>query len=97
MMWVSLDKNSTTLTDSLQEFKGVRDKLEDLVPWLTTLKESLTRASDDSQEAERREQLKRSVSSLDYLLAQANHLQDPRGYREDVSSIVGEKERMSNP
>ena len=59
---VSSNNNATTLTDSHQEFGDVKDKLMDLVPWLTTLRESLTEASNDPREAERREQLKRSVT-----------------------------------
>ena len=59
--------NSITLTGSPQEFKDVKDKLVDLVPWLTTLNESLTKASSDPQEMKRREQLKRFVLCLTYL------------------------------
>jgi hypothetical protein len=47
------------LTDSPQEIKDVKEKLEDLARWLAKLKDSLmnTNTDDDCEEAERRAQL----------------------------------------
>ncbi|KAF9781009.1 hypothetical protein BJ322DRAFT_1082678 [Thelephora terrestris] len=47
------------------QFKDVEDKLKDLIPWLTKLKETLTKAESDPKEAERREQLKRSLEDIE--------------------------------
>jgi len=55
------------LTDSLQESQGVTGNLEDLILWVATLKDNLTNASGDPEEAERREKLKQFVLHLDYL------------------------------
>jgi len=51
-----------------QQIQDVKDKLEDLVPWVTKLEDSLTKpgAGDDSEEATRREQLKRFVLCIWY-------------------------------
>ena len=61
------DKISTITDGYTQELKGVKEKLEDLVPWLTALDECLKKANSDPQEAERREKLKRSVLHIGYL------------------------------
>ena len=47
----------------LQESKDVKDKLEELILWLTKLLESLAKAggNEDQQEVERRAQLARSA------------------------------------
>jgi len=47
------------LTDSSQQIQDVKDKLEDLSPWVVKLKVSLTMVDpkDDREEAERRTQL----------------------------------------
>jgi hypothetical protein len=52
---------SLSLTDSSQEIKDVKEKLEDLVHWLAKLKDSLmnTNADGDHEEVERRAQLER--------------------------------------
>lgn len=50
---------STSLMGSSQEIQDVKDKLEDLVPWVTKLQGSLTNpnTSGDLEEVERRTQL----------------------------------------
>jgi len=50
--------------DYPQQFQDVKDKLEDLVPWATKLKDGLTKANakDDREEEERRAQLAKFVS-----------------------------------
>jgi len=60
-----------TLTDSSQQIQDVKDKLEDLIPWVDKLKVSLTKvdAKDDRDEVERRTQLAKSVLWLCYLVA----------------------------
>ena len=53
-----------SLTRSCQEFKDVEEKLGDLIPWLMKLKESVAtaRPGDNSEDAERTEQLTRFAS-----------------------------------
>jgi len=55
--------------DSPQQFQDVKDKLEDLVPWVTKFKDALTKADakDDREEVERRAQLAKFVSHLWYV------------------------------
>ena len=52
-------------TDFSQQSRDVKDKLEQFIPWLTKLLESLAKpnASDDSQEVERRAELARLASN----------------------------------
>lgn len=57
-----------SLTQQPQQSKDVEAKLKDLIPWLTQLRDNLTKANSDPEEAERREQLKLSVLHLDHLL-----------------------------
>ena len=47
-----------------QQSKDVEEKLEELIPWLTKLKDGVTTpgADDNHEEAERRERLARFVS-----------------------------------
>ena len=49
--------------NSSQQIQDVKDKLEDLVPWVTKLEDSLMKPGmkDDCEEAERREELKKFV------------------------------------
>ena len=51
------------LIDFPQECGDVKDKLDELIPWLTKLLESLAKVdgNEDQQEVERRTQLARSV------------------------------------
>ena len=60
--------SSPSLTDYPQEIRDVKDKLEDLTPWVIKLKDSLTKAyaKDDREEVERRGQLEKSVSHLSH-------------------------------
>jgi len=53
------------LTDFSQQSKDVNDKLNELIPWLTKLREGLAKvdANDDQQEVERRIQLARLASN----------------------------------
>ena len=53
-----------SLTSIFQECKDVEEKLRDLIPWLTKLKGSMmtTRADENHEDVERREQLTRSVT-----------------------------------
>jgi len=55
--------------DPAQQFQDVKDKLEDLVPWVTKLKDALTKADakDDREEVNRRAQLAKFVSHLWYI------------------------------
>ena len=57
---------STSPMYFLQEVQDVKDKLEDLIPWVTKLKGSLAVANpkDDREEAERRTQLTKFASHL---------------------------------
>ena len=59
----------TPLTDSSQQIQDVKDKLEDLIPWVDKLKVSLTKADakDDPEEEERRTQLAKFVPYIGYL------------------------------
>jgi len=52
-----LDNAPTPLTASYQQSKDVEDKLVDLIPWLTKLKDNATSATADGnhEEAKRRE------------------------------------------
>jgi hypothetical protein len=51
------------LTDFSQQANDVKDKLEELIPWLTKLLEGLAKvdATEDQQEVERRTELARLV------------------------------------
>ena len=56
----------TFLMDYSQQIQDVKDKLEDLIPWLAKLRDSLmeVNANDDREEVERRVQLAKFVSHL---------------------------------
>jgi len=49
------------LTDLIQQSEDVKDRLEQLIPWLTKLRENLAKANpdEDQQEIERRARLER--------------------------------------
>jgi len=69
-MYIHTESNpSTSLTGSSQQIQDVKDKLEDLIPWVAKLEGSLTKpgAEDDCEEMERREQLKRSALRIWHL------------------------------
>jgi len=52
-----------SLTDPSQQIQDVKDKLEDLVPWVIKLKDTLTAANaKDDHEEERRAQLAKFAS-----------------------------------
>lgn len=52
----------------LQQIQDVKDKLEDLIPWVAKLEETLMRSNaKDPDEVERRTQLEGFVPSLFYL------------------------------
>jgi len=55
----------TLLTYPSQQIQDVKDKLEDLVPWVSKLKDTLTAANgkDDREEEERRVQLAKFAPS----------------------------------
>ena len=59
--YVSVESPTISLTCPSQGYKDVEAKLEDLVLWLTRLKNTVTTTSvgDNREEAERREQLTR--------------------------------------
>jgi len=59
-----LENAPTPLTASYQQSKEVEDKLADLIPWLTKLKENATSATADGnhEEAKRREILTQCVA-----------------------------------
>jgi len=81
--------------DSPQQFQDVKDKLEDLVPWVTKLKDSLTEdnAKDDREE-ERRAQLAKFVSrSVTNISSRWTDLLQVLGcHQEEGSSIVGKRD-----
>ena len=56
--------------NTTQEYNGVKDKLDDLIPWLEQLLVTLAKADPNNgrEEAERRSQLERSVSHLELLV-----------------------------
>jgi len=56
----------------------VKDKLDDLVPWLHKLLDTLAKVNPDSdrEEAERRSQLAKFVSCPEYLIHQKLNLHD---------------------
>jgi hypothetical protein len=58
-----------SLTRPSQQSKDVKEKLEELIPWLTKLKDGVTTPSADNnhEEAERREQLTQFVSYPYYI------------------------------
>ena len=62
-MCVILHVSWARVTGSSQECKDVKDKLEELIPWLTKLLESLAKVDPkgDQQETERRTELARSA------------------------------------
>ena len=68
--------SSTSLMNSPQEIQDVKDKLEDLTPWVTKLKDGLvnTAAKGDHKEAERRTQLAKFASHLRSLTTITNLL-----------------------
>ena len=69
MMYAHAEEHpSTSLTDSPQQVQDVKDKLEDLIPWVDKLEDSLTKtgAGVDSEEVERLEQLKRFAPHIWY-------------------------------
>jgi len=54
--------------DSSQQIQDVQDKLEDLIPWVAKLEDTLTKAdTKDHEEVERRTQLEKFVLHLYYL------------------------------
>jgi len=58
------------LTHLPQQIKDIEDKLGDLIPWLTKLKDTVTKTGvdGDHEEAVRRERLTRFASHLRYLI-----------------------------
>jgi hypothetical protein len=63
-MCVGVRWPSIPLTIANQQCNDVKDKLNDLIPWLEKLLESLAKVNqdDDREEVERRSQLARFVS-----------------------------------
>jgi len=63
--YVITNRSETLLTYLLQQSRDVKDKLEQFIPWLTKLLESLAKVdpNGDQQEVERRSQMARLVSS----------------------------------
>ena len=70
------DRTAIPLSHSSQESKDVKDKLGDLVLWLTKLKDGVltTSADENREEAERRAQLTRFALHPSHLLNQTDHL-----------------------
>jgi len=68
-MYVPVESHpSALLMESLQQIQDVKDKLEDLIPWVAKLEDSLTKANTkDQEEVERRRQLEKFASHLCYL------------------------------
>ena len=68
-MWVIFHVSWARVTGSSQECKDVKDKLEELIPWLTKLLEGLAKVdpNGDQQEAERRTELARFAQNQRYL------------------------------
>ena len=63
-MCVISNFSRASIIDSSQESEDVRDKLEELVPWVMKLREDLGKVgpNEDLQEVERRTQLARLAS-----------------------------------
>jgi len=59
------NRTEAILTDLIQQSEDIKDKLEDLIPWLTKLLGSLAEVdpNEDQQEVERRTQLARLVAN----------------------------------
>jgi len=68
-MWVRVRRyRSAPLTDPPQQIQDVKGKLEDLIPWVAKLEDTLMKADvEDHGEAERRTQLGRFESHICYL------------------------------
>ena len=65
----SLSNNhSTPPTNAAQEYNDVKDKLDDLIPWLKKLLDTLAKVNpdDDREEVERRSQLTKCVSCPEF-------------------------------
>jgi len=64
-MYAISNRTEAMLTDLVQQSEDIKDKLEELIPWLTKLLESLAKVdpNEDQQEVERRTQLARSVTN----------------------------------
>jgi len=64
-MYAISNRTEAMLTDFVQQSEDIKDKLEELIPWLTKLLESLAKVdpNEDQQEVERRTQLSRSVTN----------------------------------
>lgn len=59
---------SPSLTDHSQQIQDVKDRLEELIPWVAKLEGTLTKANaKDRDEAERRTQLEKFASHLTYI------------------------------
>ena len=67
------------LTHGSQQSKDIEEKLGDLIPWLTKLKDSVATPSADGnlEEAERRKQLTQLVSHLFHLVDSSQPSADP--------------------
>ena len=51
--------------ESFKQIQDVKDKLEDLIPWVAKLEQTLTKTNaEDSEEVERQMQLRRSASQI---------------------------------
>ena len=64
-MYAMQNHTEALLTDFFQQSKDVKDRIEQLILWLTKLRESLAKVdpNDDKQEVERRTRLARSVAN----------------------------------
>ena len=62
------DNGSILLTICDKDYKDVKDKLNDLIPWAERLLNTLTKANidNDPEELDRRTQLATFVSCLEY-------------------------------
>ena len=70
------NRTTISLMDSSQEYQDVQEKLRDLIPWLTNLKDNLMTpcTNDNREEVERRERLIRYLSHFTILLTQVNRM-----------------------
>jgi hypothetical protein len=90
-----------TLTTINQQYKDVKEKLSDLVPWVEKVSVTLMKADPgvDAEEAERRSQLVRFVPSVSASrLYKTNPLRQILGGHWGTSGyVVGEGNGCKNP
>ena len=87
------------LTDPPQQYNDVKDKLEELLPWLTKLREGLAKAdgNEGQQEVERRARLARSAQNQCLSFPRTDSPQILGRHRTGITNFVGEGEARPVP